>query len=513
MSQNSYKTASPPGLRLIEVAARIGGGKILLVGDFMLDETVRGAAERLSPDAPVPVFAVEGDQSVERRPGGAGNVAACLRGLEVDVEVVGLVGDDESGSHLAETLSKLGCGTEGLVVDASRPTTVKRSLVGLAQHRHPQKMFRMDIERRAPASDKIVDRLLAAIDRTIGAGDVDVVCLEDYAKGACPPRLCQGLIERCRQAGIPILVDPASISDYSRYRGATLVTPNRSEAELASGRRGGLRTDLSVAAEISQELSTEFDLDAVVLTLDRDGAMLVDEAGCIHLPTEARSVYDVTGAGDMVLAALAAAWGRGITGVEAVRLANLAAGIEVELAGAQPVPLADLRRAALHAGGAGRGKVRTLEHLSLELEVHRRDGRRVVLTNGCFDVIHAGHVAYLREARQQGDVLVVGINADESVRRLKGPERPIFTQEERLEVLSELQSVDYLVVFSEDTASVLIEGVAPELYVKGGDYAPEQIAEFDLLKQLGIEVTVLSHRPGLGSTAIIDRLREKSTSE
>lgn len=480
----------------------------------MLDETVRGAAERLSPDAPVPVLAIDGDHAVVRRPGGAGNVAACLRGLEIDVSVVGLIGDDESGTHLKASLAENDCDTRGLVVDGDRPTTVKRSLVGLAQHRHPQKMFRMDIERRAPASESTISKLLAAVDLALAAGDVDVVCLEDYAKGACPPSLCRGLIDRCRSAGIPILVDPASISDYSRYTGATLVTPNRSEAELASGRRGGLRTDLSIAAEISEELRTAYELDAVVLTLDRDGAILADEAGCTHLPTEARSVYDVTGAGDMVLAALAAAWCRGVSDVEAVRLANLAAGIEVELTGAQPVPLADLRRAALHAGGAGRGKVRTLEHLGLELEVHRRDGRRIVLTNGCFDVIHAGHVAYLREARLQGDVLVVGINADESVRRLKGPERPIFNQVERLEVLSELQSVDYLVVFTEDTAASLIEALAPEVYVKGGDYSPEEIAEFDQLKRLGIDVRVLTHRPGLGSSAIIDRIRAGSpTSE
>lgn len=492
---------------MIEVAARIGGGNVLLVGDFMLDETVRGAAERLSPDAPVPVFSVEGEKAVERRPGGAGNVAACLRGLEMDVSVVGLVGDDESGRHLAETLANTGCDTEGLVIDPSRPTTVKRSLVGLAQHRHPQKMFRMDVERRTPASEEIVLRLLHVIDDALAKGSIDVVCLEDYAKGACPPDLCRGLIDRCRAAGVPILVDPASITDYSRYAGATLVTPNRSEGELAAGRRGGLRTDLGVAAEISRELSSTYDFGLVVLTLDRDGAMLADASGCTHLPTEARSVYDVTGAGDMVLAALAAAWSRGVTGVEAVRLANLAAGIEVELSGAQPVPLADLRRAVLHAGGAGHGKIRTLEHLRMELEVHRRDGRKIVLTNGCFDVIHAGHVAYLREARQQGDVLVVGINADESVRRLKGSERPIFHEEERLEVLSELQSVDYLVVFVEDTASVLIGEVAPDLYVKGGDYAPEEITEYADLTRQGIEVRVLAHRPGLGSSAIIDRLR------
>ncbi len=504
-SGTPFRTAGEPSTGFVEAIGTLEGGRVLLVGDFMLDETVRGAAERLSPDAPVPVLAVDGEDGFERRPGGAGNVAACLRGLESTVSVVGLVGDDDAGRHLRDVLSGIGCDVEGLLVDADRPTTVKRSLVGLAQHRHPQKMFRMDIERRQPASDEVVARLLEVIEAKLDS--VDVVCLEDYAKGACPTALCQGLIERCRARQVPVLVDPAAISDYARYDGASLITPNRSEAELASGRRGGLRTHLGDAAEIASQLRTDHRFDAVVLTLDRDGAMLADAGGCTHMPTEARSVYDVTGAGDMVLAALAAARCRGFKGVESVRLANLAAGIEVELAGAQPVPLADLRRAALRACAAGRGKIRSREHLLLELEVHRRDGRRIVLTNGCFDVIHAGHVAYLREARQQGDLLVVAINADESVRRLKGPERPIFAEPERLEVLEELQSVDYLVVFPEDTAHDLIEAVKPDVYVKGGDYAPEEIAEHELVRRLGIDLRVLGHRPGLGSSAIIDRLK------
>ena len=506
MSGLNYSTAGPPSPGFVDAVSRLEGGRVLLVGDLMLDETVRGAAERLSPDAPVPVLAVDGESGFERRPGGAGNVAACLRGLKCEVSVVGLVGDDDAGGHLSDALEALGCESEGLVRDAARPTTLKRSLVGLAQHRHPQKMFRMDVENRDPAPPEIMNRLFGAVEDRID--DVDVVCLEDYAKGACPPELCQRLVRLCRDKGIPLLVDPASLSSYERYAGATLITPNRSEAELASGRRGGLQTDLSDAAQIAEGMRVAHQLDSVVITLDRDGTMLANESGCIHLPTEARSVYDVTGAGDMVLAALAAARCRGFGGVEAVRLANLAAGIEVELSGAQPVPLSDLRRAALRACGEGRGKVRSLEHLLLELEVHRRDGRRIVLTNGCFDVIHAGHVAYLREARSQGDLLVVGINSDDSVRALeKGDERPIFNEQERLEVLEEFQSIDYLVVFEEHTAEKLIEGVRPDIYVKGGDYEPESITEFGLLKSLGIDVRVLAHRPGLGSTAILDRLR------
>ena len=347
VSEHHYSTVGAPSPGFVDAVSRLEGGRVLLVGDFMLDETVRGAAERLSPDAPVPVLAVEGESGFERRPGGAGNVAACLRGLECEVSVVGLVGDDDAGVHLAEALESLGCDSRGLVRDPNRPTTLKRSLVGLAQHRHPQKMFRMDVETREPASAAMIDRLMAVVEERLA--DVDVVCLEDYAKGACPPELCQRLVSACREKGVPLLVDPASIPSYERYAGATLVTPNRSEAELASGRRGGLQTDLADAAEIANLIRVEHQLDSVVITLDRDGAMLSTESGCVHLPTEARAVYDVTGAGDMVLASLAAARCRGFGGVEAVRIANLAAGIEVELSGAQPVPLSDLR----HAGPAG----------------------------------------------------------------------------------------------------------------------------------------------------------------
>ncbi|MHC4245839.1 MAG: PfkB family carbohydrate kinase [Planctomycetota bacterium] len=505
MSHTSHTTAAGPGIDFVEAVARLSGGRVLLIGDLMLDETIRGAAERLSPDAPVPVLAIDGEEAIDRRPGGTGNVAACLRGLEMEVSVVGLVGDDDAGRHLAAELEAIGCEVGGVVIDPSRPTTVKRSLVGLAQHRHPQKMFRLDVESRRPAEEAVVNRLLAAVDARLDG--VDCVCLEDYDKGACTEALCQAVVRRCRERGLPLLVDPASISDYARYAGATLVTPNRTEAERAMDRPGGLRTDLGVAVEIATGLRSRHGFDAVVLTLDRDGAMLATEDGCVHLPTEAKSVYDVTGAGDMVLAALAAAWSHGLRGVEGVRLANLAAGIEVELTGAQPVPLAELRRAALLASAAGIGKTRRLQHLLLELEVLRRDGRRIVLTNGCFDVIHAGHVAYLKEAKQQGDVLVVGINADESVRALKGPERPIFNEAERLEVLAELESIDYLVVFGEETAENLIESIHPDVYVKGGDYRPEAITEHPLLERLGIDIRILAHRPGLGSTAIIDRLR------
>jgi D-beta-D-heptose 7-phosphate kinase / D-beta-D-heptose 1-phosphate adenosyltransferase len=496
----------------------------LVVGDYMLDQHIYGAAERLSPDAPVPVLHAS---KTEDRPGGSANVALCLRALKGNVHCIGVVGEDREGQGLRETLAKAGCDVEGLVADASRPTTIKRSLIGLAQHRHPQKMFRLDYESREPVHRDVVESLLAHVVANIDAADV--VCLEDYNKGVCCEALCRGLVELCRERDKTLLVDPAAIEDYSKYRGATAITPNRSEAELATGMATPLdATDLHNAG-LASKLLRDLDLDAVVLTLDKHGALLELKDGSelrvpssetaharqpdlgarnsVLVPTVARSVYDVTGAGDMVLAALAGALANGFGWLDAVQFANAAAGLEVEVFGVQPIPLAAVQREILRLNNSLEGKVRELSALLVELAVHREAGRRIVFTNGCFDVIHAGHVAYLREAKSLGDVLVVAVNDDAGVRRLKGAGRPVYCETERLEILSELQCVDYLTVFAQPTVHELLRAVVPDVYVKGGDYRPEDIAEHDLARELGIDLRVLAHRPGLGSTSVIEKLR------
>lgn len=479
----------------------------MVIGDFMLDQQVFGAAERLSPDAPVPVLMAGDPRDIAEAPGGASNVATCLRALEADVQCFGVVGGDAEGGSLRRLLREAGCAVDGILVDHSRPTTVKRSLVGLAQHRHPQKMFRLDFESREPLGRAIMERLLGAILKAMP--DVDVVCLEDYNKGVCSPQLCHAVIDEARRLGKEVLVDPSAIDDYSRYRGATAITPNRSEAEIATGMASPLEATAQHNARLATRLLGDVQLEAVVLTLDRHGALLLERNGQpLPLPTVARTVYDVTGAGDMVLAALAAARANGMDWPQSVAFANAAAGLEVEVFGAQPIPLSRVRRSILSLAGRASGKVRSMSDLLVEVEVHRGAGHRIVLTNGCFDVIHAGHVAYLREAREQGDVLVVGINSDEEVRRQKGDGRPIFCETERLEILGELRSVDYLVVFREPTAHDLIRAVRPDVYVKGGDYSPEAVNEFGLVQELGIELRLLAHRPGLGSTSIVERIRK-----
>jgi D-beta-D-heptose 7-phosphate kinase/D-beta-D-heptose 1-phosphate adenosyltransferase len=480
--------------------------RAMVIGDFMLDQHVYGAAERLSPDAPVPVLSAT---RFDDRPGGAAHVARCLRALQGEVLCLGVIGEDPEGRVMQRALREEGCDVDGLIVDRSRPTTIKRSMVGLAQHRHPQKMFRVDIESCEPLDAEARSELLRRIDA--GLREVEVVCIEDYAKGVCSDEVCRHIIDRSRRAGIPVLIDPAAIEHYGKYRGATAITPNRSEAELATGLDTPLDATEPHNVDLSTKLLEELDLEVVVLTLDRHGALLHERGSEPRLvPTVARHVYDVTGAGDVVLATLAGAVANGLSWLDAVTLANAAAGLEVEVFGSQPILLAHLQREVLRRSGTLEGKVRTLNELQVELAAHREAGQVVVVTNGCFDVIHAGHVAYLRQARSLGDVLVVAVNADAQVRRLKGSGRPVYPEAERLEILSELQCVDYLTVFHEPTAHDLLRCVRPDIYVKGGDYQPEDIAEHDLVQELGLDLRVLAHRPGLSSSDVVAKLSERA---
>lgn len=512
----------------------------LVVGDFMLDQHVHGAAERLSPDAPVPVLHAT---RFENSPGGAANVARCLRALKGDVACFGVVGADAEAHTLRSAIVEAGCDVTGLIEDPSRPTTVKRSMIGLAQHRHPQKMFRVDIECCDPLAGDLRERLLGMIRARID--EADVVCLEDYGKGICDESLCQSLIALCRERGTPILIDPASTDDYSKYRGANALTPNRSEAERVTHLDEPLESTLEHNSQMATMLLRDLDLDAVVLTLDKAGAMLAEaeirgqtsevsresrtpplhdsrtpglpDARLLSIPTIARTVYDVTGAGDMVLAALAGAIANGFDWPDAVRFANAAAGLEVEVFAAQPIPFARVRQSILAQSRDLDGKVRALDELLIELEAHREGGDRIVLTNGCFDVIHAGHVAYLREAKTLGDVLVVAVNDDRQVRAMKGEGRPVYRESERLEILSEFASIDYLIVFGEPTAHRIIEAIRPHIYVKGGDYAPEDVNEYDLLKGMmdagELEFRTIAFRPGLSSTDAIVRMRAAESRE
>ncbi len=479
---------------------------VMVVGDFMLDQHVYGAAERLSPDAPVPVLRAS---RFEDRPGGAANVSLCLRALKGEVHCFGVVGADREGQSLRQALADGGCDVEGLLDDPSRPTTIKRSMIGLAQHRHPQKMFRLDLESCEPLSDALADQLLERI--TSRLGDVDVVCLEDYDKGVCATAFCERLIQECHAAGKPIVVDPAAIENYAKYRRATVLAPNRSEAELATGLDTPIDASEVHNTGLATKLLEDLDLEVVVITLDRHGALLEQRGGPpVVVPTVARAVYDVSGAGDVVLAALAGAVANSFEWLEAVQFANAAAGLGVEVFGAQPIPFAQVQRAILAQARPFTGKRRSLDELLVELAVHREAGRKIVFTNGCFDVIHAGHVRYLAEAGRLGDLLVVAVNDDEQVRAQKGPRRPIFAEAQRVEVLSALECVDLVTVFHEPTPHDLLERIKPDVLVKGGDYAPEEVEGREIVEAYGGQVRVVAAYPGLSTSKIVGQLAESA---
>lgn len=477
--------------------------RALVVGDFMLDQLLYGNAERLAADAPVPILHVTESQD---RPGGAANVCLDLIALHGSVRAFGVTGDDNSSGLLRSALSARGVNADGLIADPSRPTTVKQNLIGRAQARHPQKMFRVDFESREPLSSAVVGRLLSAIERTLA--EVDVVCIEDYDKGVCTEELCQGVIRLGRAAGKPVFLDPARLHDYAKYRGATAITPNRTEAEVATGLRTHGEASIEHNLALATALLNDVALDAVVLTLDRHGALLLERGGePAAIPTVARHVYDVTGAGDMFLAGLAAARCNGLSWNDSVRFANAGAGLEVEIFGVEPIPLDRIHHSLLELASKDLGKLRTVEQAIVEVRAQRAKGGKVVFTNGCFDVLHAGHVSLLEKARALGDFLVVGLNDDESVRKLKGAGRPVNSQEDRARVLGALGCVGAVVLFGAPTPMELIEALRPDTLVKGADYTKDRVVGADFVESYGGRVALVDLVQGRSTTSTLGRLR------
>ena len=455
----------------------------------MLDRYWHGATSRISPEAPVPVVHVGG---AEERAGGAANVALNIAALGVQTRLLGVTGDDDPALSLEAMLGGVGIDCRFQKIPHT-PTVTKLRVIS----RH-QQLIRLDFEDGFDA----IDTAWLLEEFRQGLEHCDVVVLSDYGKGTLV-RIEQ-LIAAARAAGKPVLIDPKA-QDFSRYHGASVITPNMAEFEQITGPC----ENEQVLIGRSTELLERHDLDALLVTRGEHGMTLLRRGRPeLHLPARAREVFDVTGAGDTVISVLAAALAAGEDLPCATALANLAAGIVVGKLGTASVSVPELRRAALQGQDAGFGEM-SQPQLMIAVEDARSHGERIVMTNGCFDILHAGHVAYLGQARRLGDRLIVAVNDDESVRRLKGEGRPVNTLDRRMAVLAALESVDWVVPFTEDTPERLICEILPDLLVKGGDYRPEEIAGHGCVTRKGGEVVVLDYQEGCSTSDIIKAIREK----
>lgn len=464
--------------------SRVG---VLVAGDVMLDEYWFGPTSRISPEAPVPVVSVTGSES---RAGGAANVAANLASLGARTSLAGIVGRDANAKTLAALMRKQGIAVE-FVESADRPTITKLRVLS-----RNQQLIRLDTEDLFTVAD--ASPFFGAVERLLPSASICI--LSDYAKGTLSQ--VDKLIGACRQRGVSVLVDPKG-TDFERYRGATVLTPNLAEFEAVVG---PTPTEAEIV-ERGHALRDALDIQALVITLGERGiAVLPADGESVFLPARARQVFDVTGAGDTVIATLAAGLGAGLTLPDAAALANLAASLVVGRIGVASVTPSELRLALHEHGRGGRGLLGRPEARQVAAEARGR-GERIVMTNGCFDILHAGHVAYLEEAKQRGDRLLVAVNDDASVTRLKGVGRPFNPLADRMAVLAGLAAVDWVVPFGEDTPEALVGEVLPDVLVKGGDYRPENVAGARAVLANGGTVEVLSFREGRSTTAIVEAVQ------
>jgi len=462
--------------------------RLLVIGDVMLDRYWHGQASRVSPEAPVPVVKV-GNR--EDRPGGAGNVALNMAALGSAVRLVGIVGNDETGLELLSRLNAAGVYCDFLQ-SADKPTITKLRVIG--QH---QQLIRLDFEQEFEAADII--GLQGKVKSLIG--DSQVMVLSDYGKGALQETA--NLIELGRSKDIPIIVDPKG-TNFEKYRGATLLTPNLSEFEAVAGYSNNEEEFVNKGLRLVKDLN----LEAILITRGEHGMTLIrPDSPELHLPARAQEVFDVTGAGDTVISVLAAAVAAGNGLADSTALANLAAGLVVGKLGTAAISGPELRRAVLVELDSGRG-VMTAEQLQIAVQDAKAHDEKIVFTNGCFDIVHAGHVGYLAKAKQLGDRLIVAINDDESAHRLKGPGRPINPVERRMAVLAGLEAVDWVVSFSEDTPELLLEFLQPEILVKGGDYTMDEVVGGDYVNSYGGEVRVLEFLDDCSTSAIMEKMKE-----
>lgn len=491
MTSYSIKTLpQPEGLRL------------LVAGEVILDRYVSGEVERVSPEAPVPVLKV---RRRDERPGNAGFVMCGLRALGASAVALSVVGADGNGQLLRQKLNALEIETESLIIDPMRPTIVKERFLGSVQsaNRATQHLLRVDEEEIYPLASAteqaLMDRLDLELDRVNG------VLVPDINKGLLTARVLRGLIERGNDRALPVFVDPRLTDDFSIYRGASVITPNRFETEKATGIRLETEADWRAAAS---KLIEQLDLKACLITLDRDGMYLLERDGQgNHIPTTPRDVYDVTAAGDVVLTVFGFVAASGDPLLSAAYFANAAAAIEVSLHGAEVISRAALERSLAREDDVFERKILPIAELVEAVDRERLRGRRIVFTNGCFDLLHTGHLRTLSFARSQGDVLVVALNGDASVRQLKGPDRPVCKAPERARLLAALEIVDYVVIFDDLRAEDTIRAVRPDILVKGEDFLNSTIDGQKFVEAYGGRLIYSPRIDGHSTTRMIERLR------
>ncbi|MCJ8278799.1 MAG: D-glycero-beta-D-manno-heptose-7-phosphate kinase [Rivularia sp. ALOHA_DT_140] len=459
----------------------------------MLDRYLWGRVYRISPEAPVPIVKQE---RTTCSLGGAGNVAHNLAALGCQVRLLGVVGTDIEADILRKEILNLNISADDLVVDQARPTTIKTRVVSGSQQ-----LIRLDNESAQTISQDIEKELLK---RSIAQlDDVNLVILSDYSKGVLTDNFLQKFLATAKQKQVPVLVDPKR-SDYTAYTGATAITPNRSESELALKRSLISDRDFEMAA---QELQQKLSLEATVMTRSEKGMTLFWHNNAYHFPAHVREVFDVSGAGDCAIAILAASLSAGLSWPESVELSNLGAGVAVQKVGTAPVYKEELLQVLEQEGiSSVNSKILRLPDLARQLAAWRAEGKKIVFTNGCFDLLHVGHVVYLEKAKTLGDVLIVALNTDNSVKRLKGSQRPLITEADRARVLASLSCVNGVTLFDEDTPIDLIEAIKPDVLVKGADYKEEEVVGASFVRSYQGQVELIPLVDNRSTSKIVNKI-------
>jgi len=481
--------------RLEEIIERFRGRRVLVAGDVILDRYVWGDVERTSPEAPVPVVRLRDQTSLL---GGAANVIANLAALGARPSLVGAVGHDAEAGELRQLLRGLGVGAGGLVVDRGRPTTVKTRVMSMGQQ-----LLRLDREQAAVFPPPLARRLIGRFEKALPAAEA--VILSDYDKGVLSPALCREMIALARRGKKLLIVDPKG-TDYRKYRGATVLKPNEKETQAATGIP--IRSEESLA-QAARALLRTVGAQAIVVTRGGLGVSVFERSKPpAHISAQARSVYDVTGAGDSFVAAMSLSLAAGAAVAEAAQIGNAASSIVVGKLGAATTEPTELLRSL--DPGRGAHKLRSASQLRSEIEALRAAQKRVAFTNGCFDLLHLGHIKFLEHARQLGDALIVALNSDRSVRAIKGPPRPVLGEQERASILASLDAVDYVVIFDETTPERLLELLRPDILVKGKDLKPEEVVGREIVESYGGRVVRLPLLGEMTTDAMVERIARQA---